>query len=428
MNREQGVFLKNLFFVGELNQRLNASNKIILQLAEQLSVGDNYGYFFGVNDVEDIDRTHGAKIKIISKKRRSNPFARLEQFVNDGTTDGATDRKTAISRFTFKHPITAAKVAYGYKNPEYITKSKDNETAELLKEFINSNKIDAIITVQSAINVLALINDDSVAKIIYQLDPVGLHEHNTTDAKQLIDIELKSFAAADHIFTTRALYNQYKDNEQYMVYLDKMSIAEFANVRKITAGNQGIINLNEEYINIVYCGIMEDYYRSPLKFLLFMEKVFEKNNRIRIYFIGDIFSETLENFAKRNPENIIIQRPVDLETAIAIQSRADILLSIGNMIKNQLPSKLFDYFSMGKAVLTTLKYENSLEKRYMDKYPMGYMFYEYSDDNSVDEFISFADKSKSITVDFETVKELFYDCTPEYVANQFREKLSENKI
>ncbi len=412
--------MKILFFVGELCKRLNASNKIIMQIAGQLSVGDTYGCVFGINDEEDIDQTIGQNISLIAKKRRKNPFAHLEEFVS---LNGG-DRKSAAKQFIKKHPITAIKIAYGYRNLDYISRCIASEDINIIKEFLLNNSFDVIISIQSPLDILSLFDETKTIKIIYQLDPLGLHELNGEKEKQLIDVELKYFEKADHIFTTSALYNQYKCRQDYSKYIDKLSVAEFPNVREIENCEQQAILFDEDYINIVYCGIMEDYYRSPERFLLFFEKVLNQDNRIRIYFVGDIISDKLNEFERMHPDNIKVLKPVELETAIAIQQDADVLLSIGNMLKNQLPSKLFDYFSMGKALIATLKFDDSPEKLYIDKYPLGYSLNEFSE-NSVDEFIKFVHQAKGEKVEFDIVKKLFYNCTPEYVAEQFRGVLSD---
>ncbi len=413
--------MKILFFAGELSGRLNAANKIVMQLAQQLSLDGSSCFVFGINNDENINKNDN-NFNVVAVKRSCNPFASLEEYVNKTNSN----RKEAVRKYMLSHPVNALKIAYGYKNAKFMQKSITAEDSQILQHYIKDNDFDLLITLQEPPWVVKLANRLNLPVVIYQLDPFGLHELYTDNLFKKIDTELYNFNIAKHIFTTPALYRQYKSHKDYRRFINKVTAVEFPNIRNISIINQNAINFDNSFINIVYCGIMEDSYRSPKSFLELFSKILLLNNKLRVYFIGDVTSRYLVEYAEKYPDNIIVKRPVDLTTATAIQNDADILLNIGNVITNQVPSKIFDYFSLGKPVFSTCKLQDCPSKEYLNKYPLSYIYNEYNSSCSVEAAADFLQKSKGKRLDYNNIAKIYNDCTLEYVGNVFKDKLCLN--
>jgi hypothetical protein len=123
----------------------------------------------------------------------------------------------------------------------------------------------------------------------------------------------------------------------------------------------------------------------------------------------------LEGYCKKYPDRIVRHEAVSFDRAVATMKKADILLNISNTLDNQVPSKIFDYFSLGKAVINAQKIENCPSREYFDRYPLAYTICDYAPDaEGLEKFVT---NAKGRTIDFETVRELFYDATIEYAAD-----------
>ncbi len=412
--------MKILFFAGEFSGRLNAANKIVVQLARQLALGNINCYVLGINDDIDIDDTPCDNLRIIAYKRKKNPFALLEEHVEK--IDAV--RNKAVLQFMLIHPFKALKVAYGYKSSEYRQQVIAKEDMIILHNFFKKNSFDIFITLQEPHWAAKLATQYNLPVVLYQLDPYGLHELYTDDKEQKIITEQHNFEIAKHVFTTPVLLNQYKDHVGYSRFTGKLTAVEFPNVREINCSKQDEIKFNNEYINIVYCGIMEDSYRSPRSFLEYFSAMLLLNDKIRVYFIGEIKSESIVEFSGRYPNNIVIKEPVNLETATAIQNEADVLLNIGNLITNQVPSKIFDYFSLGKPIFSTCKVPNCPSKEYLDRYPLGFILDEYCNGSSAEDAVNFLFNSKGKRLSYQEIKEVYSECTLEHVAQVFKDRLN----
>ena len=91
------------------------------------------------------------------------------------------------------------------------------------------------------------------------------------------------------------------------------------------------------------------------------------------------------------------------------------LFNISNKIDNQVPSKIFDYFAMGKPILNLQRIENCPAAEYFAKYPLVHNLQEWKS-AEVAELKNFLENAKGRNVDFATVKELYRTATVEYVA------------
>jgi hypothetical protein len=105
---------------------------------------------------------------------------------------------------------------------------------------------------------------------------------------------------------------------------------------------------------------------------------------------------------------------------------ADVLFNISNTLDNQVPSKIFDYFSMGKAILNLQKIENCPAQEYFDRYPVCHTVkeFEQSDSGTLLEFLQGAKGKK---VDFDTVKQIYGTATVDYVAKAMETAFEKGK-
>lgn len=130
-----------------------------------------------------------------------------------------------------------------------------------------------------------------------------------------------------------------------------------------------------------------------------------KNVRLRCVFVGSLYPAlrtphfALELFSKLNDpgvelvfvgggwqnypadlckpyqavlgDRLVITGPLPHKAALAQLAKADVLVSLGNGMDNQVPSKLFEYFAAGKPVLHLAKLPNDPCLPYLAKWPLA---------------------------------------------------------
>ncbi|MEG2769914.1 MAG: glycosyltransferase, partial [Oscillospiraceae bacterium] len=217
----------------------------------------------------------------------------------------------------------------------------------------------------------------------------------------------------------------YLKNE-YQPYTSKMTPLEFPVLQKpaFNSGTQSAVEFDENYTNMVFCGAVVDTFRSPKAFLEVFENALKENPNMRIYFVGTNHSGVLNGFIKRLPNNIFATGLVPNSVAMETMKQADFLVNIGNGIENQVPSKIFEYFSYGKPTITTIKMKNCPSISYFERYGNALILDEKTraSTNAID-FLEFVKNNKGKEIGYDEVLTKFFDCTPEAVAKTMWEKL-----
>lgn len=413
--------MKILFATGKLNNVLSATHKIVYQLAAELgSKGHSCsvcGFCFDGTEKITTDKN-------LTVYRWNSPLAYDKAQVGFDSyvmTLGADERVNARKKYMVSHPLASALLAYRYSSlakPDHRAKLY----AKKVKELVLQEKFDAVVPVYMPFHeamYAAKALKGIVPVCLYQADPWGLHrdEKWAKDAQLHIQQEAELFSLADHIITTPALHRLYIEHESYKAFADKLTAMNFPNIRPPQKSDaESVFGFDAEKINLLFCGLLEDEYRSPQLFFETAEKLFEKGMPLKIHFLGTSTSKSLAAFAKKYPQNIVHHQAVSLEKAIATMEKADILLNISNTLDNQVPSKIFDYFSLGKPVLNVQKIENCPSREYFDRYPLAFTLQDYMPDcDSLEKFLL---NAKGKTTDFDTVSELFYDATLEYACTE----------
>ena len=412
--------MKILFATGKLNCVLSATHKIVYQIALQLqSQGHNCHICgFATDTKETVSCDEGLTVH-----RWNSPLPwDKAQLAFDCYVQsvGVNERENARRKYMYTHPLKSALLAYRY-SPYAKPDKRAQLFAQRVKKLVQKEKFDAVIPVYMPFHEAMAVADaleGTVPLCAYQADPWGLHRDPkwAKDEAEHILQECQLFRKADHVITTPVLERMYREHPSYAPYADKLTALNFPNIRKAPQSDaQCVFDFDKNDVNILFCGLLEDGYRSPQQFLLTAEKLMEKGLPLKIHFLGTSTSKALESFCRKYPDRIVHHQAVSFDRAVATMKKADILLNISNNLDNQVPSKIFDYFSLGKAVINVQKIENCPSREYFDRYPLAYTICDYAPD--VDGLGKFVTEAKGKTIDFETVRELFYDATIEYAAD-----------
>ncbi len=412
--------MKILISAGELDKELNANTKIILQLAEYMANQGNEVAVCGICYYKPCSEIYN-KVKIekfSAHKIMVKAVEGFEEFAENGI------RNNARKQFIKKHPLKSALLFVRY-NKFYIQKIEQPLYLKKIEKYIDEFKPDAVILPYKPINSFeTVVNANiNVNMFAYQLDPWGLHRIDNADNNEdVVKKECAAFEKVKHIFTTPVLLRQYKDNELYKKYISKMTAVDFPNIKnsndleKSENKIQSAIEFKKEDINILFCGIVADSFRSPEFVLKALEPVFKENKNVKIYFMGTNNSDVLNKFMEKYPHNVFFKEKVDNLQAAATMQNADILLNISNKIDNQVPSKIFDYFSVGKPILNLQRIENCPAEEYLKKYPIGYTIKE-GEECDKQKLKNFIENAKGKNIGFNEVEKIYKTATVKFVAD-----------
>lgn len=260
--------------------------------------------------------------------------------------------------------------------------------------------------------------------VIYQLDPLGYHElylSNNRNSRRNMELEL--FRKADYVFTTKILYNAYKNDEDYNKYINKINYINFPNITKKVLKHSDIIRIDDCSYNIVYLGAINDIYRNPKNIVTSLIDIKEKYNiDIQLYFIGNIDSKFLERRISGCEYLHVFDSISNIEAENIMNYDNVFLLNINNTFKYQTPSKIIDYISTGNPIINVIKNEFDPSIRILEKYNNHINYHEHS--TSLDSLYSFLITNKSKRNSFNDVLKNYYEFTPEYAANKILDNLN----
>ena len=298
---------------------------------------------------------------------------------------------------------------------------------KLAKQVCKEYEIDCIIPIYTQIDTLIAANkikkeNPNITYVPYFLDSLsGGHGPRVCSSDWVIRRGLKwenrLFQNADKIIvmsSSRKHHEKYSKFKKYyskFVYLD-IPLLDLELINKVNCKKE-YMDVNK--INIVYVGSLPVGIRNP-RFILDLADCLDE--RYQLYFIGEKNCNYLNLKAKEN-NNIHIIGKCDRSIALQYEKEATILLNIGNNLENMVPSKIFEYISMKKPVISTYPIENEPSVFYLEKYHPCLLLDEKNNDfvsiqNQLDEFVKEMFNFKKINVD----ESFFYKNTPEAFINE----------
>ena len=421
--------MKFLIFCGYLGPKLNANNKIAYTIAEQFALKGHSITLAGINTDEtafatQIESSADGKIRYIYIT--PNDYYLKEREKLSKSLAKGRSRIVSAATYCLAHPVSAAKALYSY-TPFYKNASPESEAAHFLNQLCSKENFDCVFAVTFPKFTLPVVFDgikSDCKKAIYQLDPLGVHEDNTDlNRDELRQFELKYFRQADYIFTTDILNDLYLKTEGYSEFSNKIYTAQFPTLLECHGEDYMPLSLCSDKTNIVFCGTVDDRYRSPEIFLRCMEKIWTAEKNIAIHFVGINNSRLTLQYADKYPDNVFIHSRIDTAHVPALLSKADILLNIGNTYRLQVPSKIFEYFATGKPIIHQQIIDDCTCKAYMDKYPLAFSLNDVSD-ATADKLHAFIKNAVGQSLSFSQIEQLFSDSTPQYVSEKMLDILT----
>lgn len=211
--------------------------------------------------------------------------------------------------------------------------------------------------------------DDRIKTVAYFIDALycgakpSFMSQRRKDKKSL-HWENRLLKSYDKVIMMEATRNRYTKIKNELLYWNKMSFLDIPMVKPIYFGQNKGKGKKRDDIVFIYIGSMPKHIRNP-KYLL---ELFKAANNVewslRIYGNNDYINQISEYKKYR----IHYMGKVSHEEAIEILNDADFLINIGNGFPEMVPSKIFEYISMDKPIISTFCISDDPCMKYLSYY------------------------------------------------------------
>ena len=249
--------------------------------------------------------------------------------------------------------------------------------------------------------------------ILYQVDPCSTNwTLDKRDYKKVLKFEMKMYRYAAAVLTMPVIYNEV----QHIIPEDWKCKFYPIELPLVTRPPQYNMEKSEDSkIKCVFSGLIYLGIRDP-SYTLKLFKALIESGKVSLHMVGVKKEELPEAYREMD---IICYGRVPADDAQAVINQADILINIGNLMTNQIPSKIFDYISQGKPIVNVCKNLNCPTLPYMEKYPLAVNLVEDDSifDNQLALLEDFVDKNSKKRLPFELAEKMFESATPSYCAD-----------
>ena len=335
------------------------------------------------------------------------------------------DKRSLMDNLKKGHLFTALKIGCKYLQQKCSKKEKilrkDRIAArKTLKDFIQLNQIDAVISICCSIELsfpllyLRKRNKLPCKWIFYMIDPFESHSYYRSIEKVSVlrKIQHDIMENCDNVVATKLIYNDTREWETDEI-LKKISIVEFPKIeRPIFQPCDDDILLDKEKINVVCTGSKNEVVRNSTYTFKVCQHL--KDENVVFHFIGHGWCEA----ERETKGNCVFYKAKSHQVVRNLQMNADFLLNIGNIVVNQLPSKILEYISTGKPIINIAKSKDCPTLPLLERYMSINLFEKDKIEESMKRLKEFIVK-KSEKINFVDVEKQYKMYTPAYVTEQF---------
>lgn len=175
-------------------------------------------------------------------------------------------------------------------------------------------------------------------------------------------------------------------------------------------------------IHCVFCGTLYPRLRTPDFALALFARLDDPDVHLTMVGRGwEHFARQADAARKALGSRAELAGPVPPAHARTLTGQADVLLSLGNTVDNQIPSKLFEYFGAGKPILHLAASDGDPALPYLRRYPLALVL--RAADGVTDETAArlrgWLHQNAGRSLSFAQASEIFPEFTTEAVARRF---------
>lgn len=298
-----------------------------------------------------------------------------------------------------------------------------------IKQLVRKNRIDRVIAFSEpgiSIHIVERFRRASVSLVL--LDPYYCNAlKEASHVEWRMKHEKRAHRNAHSVYLTKLIKEEYQ-NSNLSEYSFKWKVIEFPLIRQHHIFSESkLIKFPIDKINLLYCGILDFRYRDPTFTLKLLDRL---SDRYLLHCVGRNCKEVIESISGIDKSKIRTYDAIPNDEIYTVMSSADILVNIGNNMKNQMPSKIIDYISTGKPILNIAKSRDCSSLSYTHRYPLSYDFFENESLSLqiVESIDFFCRMNKGKSVPYPEIEKLFNICTPSYVAEIIRNQDNEISV
>ncbi len=264
----------------------------------------------------------------------------------------------------------------------------------------------------------------------YNLDP---YWNNGTYPSQLAEARAAEEAAvyqkANCVFCTPEQQADYQ-TETFRAVAYKIHPLPYPKLVRPKVQQACPIQFDSECINLLYLGTVYGDIRKPEALFKLFQHAVEIEPKLRLYIVGKKFGADadryLTEYKAKLGEKLQCYSPIPPEQTVDLLLRADVLVNMGNTVRNQMPSKVVEYISTGKPILNISASETCNTLVVLKRYPLCFQCFSWPEETSVvaKELVNFCQREKGNALPWSEIEVLYDDLKLDQIARNFLQVLS----
>ena len=257
--------------------------------------------------------------------------------------------------------------------------------------------------------------------IAYCLDPYFSNKQlKDSSMRRRLVADKKVLSYADMLITLPQMGDEYsKCVRSDTKKIDLPLLTNFAKVEK-----KRPFAMDKGFINCLYAGNLYGNIRRPDYVLDLFKKMSCSNVRLYLVGIKDGFEEGyFENWEKELDGKLILVDRLNEVEINGLYEQADVLINIGNNIKNQLPGKVISLLSTGKPIINVCKMEDCPSIPYYSRCRNTISLIENETliDSQVEKVRSFVENSKDMSaLSYDEICSLYPELVVDNIMAEFQ--------
>lgn len=260
-------------------------------------------------------------------------------------------------------------------------------------------------------------------KASWQMDPYAANQDYTAPGSWAKELELGR--TMDRIFVPPTATDAFAAGMPLAEISSHMRVLDFPS---LVPPSFPVGTSSNERLRCVFAGNLYRTLRTPH----FALELFKALNEVNtdLVFVGGGWQhypdDLLFPYRKILAERLIVTGPKSPVEATKALADADVLISLGNGVNEQVPSKLFEYLATGKPILHLAKLKDDPCLPYLEKWPLACIVWESegTDPEVLTRVRTFLYEQGRQRLPLETAAYLYPENTPEYAAALLEQELN----
>ncbi|MFR1794983.1 MAG: hypothetical protein ACLSWR_00435 [Ruthenibacterium sp.] len=193
------------------------------------------------------------------------------------------------------------------------------------------------------------------------------------------------------------------------------------------------IQFNPECINLLYLGTVYGDIRKPEALFKLFQHAVEIEPKLRLYIVGKKFGADadlyLTEYKAKLGGKLQCYSPIPPEQTMDLLLRADVLVNMGNTVRNQMPSKILEYISTGKPILNLSVDRQCNTLGLMSRYPLCLQVFEENQDLQPAAFhlVEFCREKSERQLEWKQIEDIYPEIKLESVLGEMMQTLRNAK-